>query len=376
MKYFKLISFPCVCLVIVSLFFLKTWGAAAAPVTTTNCGHWNVVKSPSPNTNLNILNGVAAVSSNNAWAVGYSTNSSSQYQYPSLIEHWNGQKWGIIPSPDPSHHSNILGGIVALSANDIWAVGDDGYLLTNTFHPFIVHWDGSRWNLLPTQQQSAILYAVSAVSANDIWAVGYNKPTGQTITEHWNGSLWSIVPSPNPTSYHNFLTSVTAVSSNNVWAVGYYQNPGLQINTLVEHWNGSQWTIVKSANLDSSVNELDGVTAISATNIWAVGQRGNIPLIEHWNGSTWSAVRGPIIFGSFLGTTAISTGNIWAVGLATSGALIEHFNGTKWSLVSSPNPSDNILRSVAYIPGTTSLWSAGDHQTSSSNSLTLTEYYC
>jgi hypothetical protein len=37
--------------------------------------------------------------------------------------------------------------------------------------------------------------AVAAVSANDVWAVGDGIGT---LIEHWNGTLWSLVKSPAP----------------------------------------------------------------------------------------------------------------------------------------------------------------------------------
>jgi hypothetical protein len=42
-----------------------------------------------------------------------------------------------------------------------------------------------------------------------------------TLIEHWNGSAWTIVPSPNVGSGNNSLAAVAARSANDVWAVGY-----------------------------------------------------------------------------------------------------------------------------------------------------------
>jgi len=68
------------------------------------------------------------------------------------------------------------------------------------------------------------LHSVSALAENDVWAVGvsYNteRTLGSTLIEHWNGSRWSVVPSPNPSSFVNKLNAVAAVSPNDVWAVG------------------------------------------------------------------------------------------------------------------------------------------------------------
>ena len=52
---------------------------------------------------------------------------------------------------------------------------------------------------------------------------------------------WTVVPSPNPASNRNILRGVGSISSNDVWAVG---ESGTQ--SLIEHWDGSAWTIVSS----------------------------------------------------------------------------------------------------------------------------------
>ena len=65
-----------------------------------------------------------------------------------------------------------------------------------------------------------------------------------SITRWWNtGTARSgdVVPSPNPGTVDNFLYAVTAISSSDIWAVGFYQIGGTHY-TLVEHWNGAIWT--------------------------------------------------------------------------------------------------------------------------------------
>src|SRR5439155_1566738 len=138
------------------------------------------------------------------------------------------------------------------------------------------------------------LNGITAISANDVWAVGYyqNYTNGfnGTLTEHWDGSSWKLVPSPNASS-ENQLIGVTAISANDVWAVGYYQNytTGYHV-TLIEHWDGSSWKVIPSPNA-SSENQLSGVTAVSANDVWAIGSYRNSTgfqgtLVEHWDGTT------------------------------------------------------------------------------------------
>src|SRR5437764_621866 len=54
---------------------------------------WSVVSSPNVGTSSNVLNGVAVVSANDVWAVGY-------YSGGTLIEHWDGTSWSVVPSPN------------------------------------------------------------------------------------------------------------------------------------------------------------------------------------------------------------------------------------------------------------------------------------
>src|SRR5213082_3404147 len=132
-----------------------------------------------------------------------------------------------------------------------------------------------QWSVVPSPNgsSSSNLSGVAAVSANDIWAVGSsgNQMSGaQTLIEHWNGTSWSVVTSANPGSIYNTLYGVTAISATNVWAVGYYVNTTGVTQTLIEHWNGTSWSVVKSPSPASMNNELFSVAAVSATNVWAV----------------------------------------------------------------------------------------------------------
>jgi hypothetical protein len=108
---------------------------------------------------------------------------------------------------------------------------------------------------------------------SNAWAVGlYSTGTvNQTLIEHWNGAAWKVVKSPDVgTTHSNVLAGVAATSSSNAWAVGVHY-PGTVGQTPVEHWNGKSWTRVSSPNLGSDGSALNGVAASSSTNVWAVG---------------------------------------------------------------------------------------------------------
>jgi len=109
---------------------------------------------------------------------------------------------------------------------------------------------------------------------------------------------WTSIPPPSPGTSDNELGGVTALSPCNVWAVGGYRNMGsTQGLSLAEHWNGTTWKVVPTPSPGSQVNFLVAVSAVSATNIWAVGNTSDGPadttFILHWNGRTWNQVPSP-----------------------------------------------------------------------------------
>src|SRR5689334_20790485 len=108
---------------------------------------------------------------------------------------------------------------------------------------------------------------------------------------------WQIIASPNGSGQVNELHSVSAFAENDVWAAGVsYNTERTTGSTLIEHWNGSRWSVVPSPNPSSSVNMINAVAAVSANDVWAVGTAPtstNTVLILHWNGVAWSVVPNP-----------------------------------------------------------------------------------
>jgi hypothetical protein len=58
----------------------------------------------------------------------------------------------------------------------------------------------------------------------------------QTLIEHWNGTSWSVVSSPNPSASQNILAAAAAdPSSGQAWAVGdFFNNTNNVLQTLTE----------------------------------------------------------------------------------------------------------------------------------------------
>jgi hypothetical protein len=226
--------------------------------------------------------------------------------------------------------------LAAVAPNDIWAVGY--YWLSGQRHTtMILHWDGSAWSVVPSPNASSFdnhLFAVDALAANDIWAVGrYMEISGRwlTLTLHWEGSAWSIVPSPNVSSINNHLLSVSMLSSSDGWAAGFLCPHGncfeghfsSQTEELfILHWDGSAWSIMESPKLDADFAFFKDVLAASPGNVWAVGGYGSNDdpksLVMRWDGSAWELYTAPSPSESCCplldSVTALPNGDMWAVG--------------------------------------------------------------
>ena len=128
-----------------------------------------------------------------------------------------------------------------------------------------MHWNGTKWNLVTMPQVTgAVFTSADAISPASVWAAG-NSPSGPLLA-HWNGTAWAITPSPAAGT----LTGITARSASDVWAVGYATGP----KTLTLHWNGTTWTTVSSPNVGSA-SQLTSVSASpGAAIVWAAGYSG------------------------------------------------------------------------------------------------------
>jgi hypothetical protein len=339
---------------------------------------WTVVPNPLASPGNNLLSSVASISAGDVWAVGSADDGNGNTQ--PLREHWNGSAWTIAAGPN---NFDVLNGVAAASTDAVWAVGQ-------RFGAAVIeHWNGHTWAEAdnPAGGSGTTLNGVAAVSPRDVWAVGTATPTGaaQTFIEHFNGQTWTVVPSPNASARNNLLVAVAAVSATDVWAVGDFQTDSNVFRTLIEHWDGTAWRIVASPSGAGVQAGLLSVSALSSTNVWAGGNSGSTTLIEHWDGTRWTVVPSPTpagtMFNTVSGLAPVSAGNIWAVGQTQNGTgspatLIEHWNGTSWSLVASPSPGSQATLSGAAadrISGQT--WAVGNFtEPISGVQRTLTEF--
>jgi hypothetical protein len=280
---------------------------------------WRLVGQPLPNaTGWS----VSASGDNDAWLLG-----------DHLLEHWNGRDWRVVRTAR-FRGGRVLHAIATRGRGDAWVVGERWRGNGRIGKTLAEHWNGKRWIVVATPNPSAhgrrydaILQAVTIRSASDAWAVGYTltgRNMSRTLILHWNGLHWQIVPSPSVRAsnrvINNILFAVSADSKNDAWAAGSWGSEaggygGGGDHALILHWDGRRWSRATLPVIRER-STLLGV-ASRAGQAWAVGDRGEQPrqrpLIEHWNGTRWTIVQSPSGF-DLAGVSLPAHGKPWAVG--------------------------------------------------------------
>ena len=340
---------------------------------------WQVVTSPNRGNRQNVLKGISTLSANDIWAVGeYNPGvPPTETGRRTLTQHWDGTAWQIIPSPNPSWTGldlATLEDVVALSANDVWAVGYSEDFASLRLNTLIMHWDGLRWRIARSPNPVGLdlpnqLFAVEAVSPTNIYAVGEMGLYNQALILNWNGARWNVVSNQCGTG----LRGITAVSANDIWAVG---------DSTICHYDGTAWTIVLSPQPRNNYYEisypLQDIAAVSATDIWAVGSRVldygqyivHLSIFEHWDGNEWTLIDTPL--GQVVyGVEAVASNDVWAVGTTGSQALILHWDGAGWTSVTAPNPGNGSSLKDIGIVDATNMWAVGSYYATTERTLIL-----
>jgi hypothetical protein len=142
--------------------------------------------------------------------------------------------WHVQTSANPQAKAltdTLFSSVSASGPDEAWGVGTHSDVQA-TDHPLVEHWDGTSWTDVRVPQpagQQATLSGVDDLSPTDAWAVGQSSSAndlhGRTLIEHWDGTSWSIVPSPNPATGipgdDDVLTAVGGTGPNDLWAAGW-----------------------------------------------------------------------------------------------------------------------------------------------------------
>jgi hypothetical protein len=298
-----------------------------------------------------------------------------------LAERWNGSRWSLTPVPAPAGAGGTgLAAAACASTTRCVAVGDYSGEQNNTTirRPLAELWNGSKWSVQNAAAPSGAnlrgsgLSSVACPTTSACVAVGALKikSMNHPLVERWNGSAWTIQSSPAlPGIDVGELLGVSCRSTSDCTASGWYGVSSNVRRPLVEHWNGSTWTIRAAAIPAQNLSQLDAIACPSATSCVAVGysqknfyEHESI-VVERWNGTSWklqSTPSGGYDSSHLLDITCASISDCNAAGAGHSpqghtDAIVEHWNGTGWSLQrmpSAPHLDSASLSAITCVAGT------------------------
>ena len=293
-------------------------------------------------------------SATDVYATGYAT-----------LQHWNGSAWAEVPG--------VRGGSVSGSGpNDVWVGTSDG----------MWHFDGTSWSR-SAQLEGTFVQSVSAVAPGDAWAAVLSA--GTQSARHFDGTNWTIsVQTPDTISTN--VWGIHASSPTSVWLVGTgwaNQEPRGYLN----HFDGTTWSQatvgvvptslfrVRTApgfgdiavgmnggilRLDStfgpgytdlrtgSDQSLFGTWGSSPTDMWAVGNHGNV--LHFVGGAVTSFL---VTMADFADVWGTGPADVWTVG---EGGTVVHFDGNTFNSVASGTSTD---LSAVFTAAPNDVWIAG-----------------
>ncbi|MER6787283.1 hypothetical protein ABT330_22150 [Streptomyces sp. NPDC000658] len=279
-----------------------------------DAGAWRIdYRSPVPDSELN---GLAAVSADEAWAVG--STGEPDHRRGSLL-HYTAGRWTTVPLPVELREDPELQ-ISASGPHDVWihhrepapfppAEGEAGRrhqpLPESPGQPDgrpllpVMRWDGERWH------RTAVPFPITTlrVPAPDrAWAVD-----DQGALWSWDGRTWERAGLP------VWVGALDASSPDDVWAVGtrLSADPPNQVAAL--HYDGHGWRrtrlpeyrFARNGTLPGETSTLGYVRVLAADDVWALGahtwepedETATDPPFEyfflHWDGHRWKDVAYP-----------------------------------------------------------------------------------
>ncbi|MGZ6969328.1 MAG: hypothetical protein ACXVKN_16490 [Acidimicrobiia bacterium] len=314
-----------------------------------------------PGTTYVTLKGVDCPSSTSCFAVGSVYASTSGLT--TLIERWDGTSWSLASSPDfGPFHSNTLDAVSCVTPSMCVAAGAD----QDDHGTLMERWDGASWSLDASEDPDLAAFVslggVSCSSPVSCIAVGsfLTQPLtrSKTLVEHYDGTSWSIVASPETADETGpAFTAVSCTRTTMCMAVGFQ----FSVSPLAARWDGTSWSMLASPSGFSN-SQLLAVHCVTTTDCFAVGDHATDSgsrdtLVEHWDGSAWSIIPSPNAaqanFSSLSAISCTSAVSCFAVGSALvastprTSTLVERWNGVGWSIVPSPNVPDVILNRLS-----------------------------
>lgn len=318
---------------------------------------------------------IVALAPDDVWAFGATGGPSLRSAIP-LILHWDGTAWTSVPPPVAA---GAIQAASASGADDVWILGEAER--AGRCHSFIREFDGTRWQRIPGRHRCG-WEDVLALAPDDTWLAD-----GQKLA-HWDGSSWDetwTVPCRTRECRHGWLVDLDAASATDAWGVGW---PAISAHLGLHGWHRVGIEVPrKPPRWHSQIANLSGVETVGAHEDWAVGEVDRLGseywiesdrfLAERWNGDEWRIVRTPDVQGPVerLNAVAAAGGVTWAVGnsygstgWANAGVVMRR-QRDGWQILPLPSRARDLYDAVAI--SSVDAWTVGDWKSASGGRVPL-----
>jgi hypothetical protein len=303
----------------------------------------------------------AATSASDSWSTW------NAYPNFSLVEHWTGSAWRQVRVPSNlARYANALA-IGASSASNVWLFN----------HANVLRWNGSAWRLqqippwVVRLNRAGDYTARPAVfSPRSVWVFSVGTDSSGNpdhFAARYNGHTWTRVTLP------AIPGEISVLAPNDIWVHGL--TPGNRHADVLMRWDSNRWTTVTVPAVKPPPGAVEFVTGLTATgprDAWLVrgieqGSAGAQSLyLMHWNGTRWAQVRFTFPTSLVNAMAQDGHGGVWTVDNGPAPGYhwyLDHLNAGHWTRYTVPAvPGRSLLdlTGITWIPGTRSLWAAGN----------------
>jgi hypothetical protein len=188
------------------------------------------------------------------------------------------------------------------------------------------------------------LRKVVCLSTSNCFAVGASQAstTLRPLVEHWNGTAWSLVTLPAPAGSVGMSTDDISCIAPSTCVVAGAATFSTATRPLIERWNGQHWQ-AQTAAAPTSSDGFASIACTAVTSCMAVGGSTNHgverPLAERWDGTHWTVLTIPAVdakprfalesVACTSATNCFAQGSDYSAGRSTP--FVDRWNGTAWS---------------------------------------------
>lgn len=263
----------------------------------------------------NHLSSVWVISASEAWAVG---------RAGTIL-----RRFGIAWIPVHSPVQVDLWGVWGSQPDDVWIVGAGEAIL---------HWDGKKIEVMNPPKGTNVLLGVFGFQTNrgqEIWAVGLDGrivgPPGVVLNRRpgtgWHRETFSSCA----------FVDIAGAIPEELWAVGSCVKNGQQRAAVLRRRDRGTWEEVSLPRLPG--DRLERLAIWDRSHVWAVGRQGSIVFYAKQE-DNWQ-VQASGTEQDLFDVSAVSANEAWAVG---NRGVIRRLSGGRWQAVDSHTFLD--LRSV------------------------------